>query len=87
MDKGSIKMYYGNYTSFRLQRQKELSNISDGNLAYLSTKGLKKYVVRRSFTIWTTGTKHKVGEEIFIGDHNEKIYESAIKSNFLKPAD
>jgi len=87
MDKGSIKMYYGNYTSFRLQRQKELSDLSDESLAYLSNKGLKKYVVRKSFTIWTTHTKHKVGEEIFIGDHNEKVYESAIKSRFLKPAD
>jgi ATP-binding cassette, subfamily F, member 3 len=86
MDKGFIKMYHGNYTNFRLQRQKELSDLSDKNLAYLSTKGLKKYVVRRSFTIWTTRTKHNVGEEIFIGDHNEKIYESAIKCKFLKPA-
>ena len=86
MDKGFIKMYPGNYTNFRLQRQKELSDLSDKNLAYLSTKGLKKYVVRRSFTIWATRTKHNVGEEIFIGDHNEKIYESAIKCKFLKSA-
>lgn len=87
MDGGSIKMYTGNYTSFRLQRQKELTDLSDENLAYISTKGLKKYVVSKSFTCWTTKKKHKVGEKVFIGDHNEKMYESVIKSKFLKPVD
>ncbi len=85
MDNGSIKMYHGNYTSFRLQRQKELTNFSDENLAYLSMKGMKKYVVHKSFTNWTTRTKHKVGENIFIGDHNEKSYEHAIKNNLIRP--
>jgi len=87
MDDGSIKMYTGNYTSFRLQRQKELTNLSNKNLAYLSGTGLKKYVVRKAFTIWTTRTKHKVGEEVYIGEHNEKLYEWAIKSQFLQPED
>jgi ATP-binding cassette subfamily F protein 3 len=87
MDEASIKMYTGNYTSFRLQRQKELTNISDKNLAYLSSSGLKRYVVRKAFTVWATRTKHKVGEEIFIGEHNEEIYEWAINSKILEPAD
>ena len=87
MNNNSIKIYRGNYTSFRLQRQKELTNLSGANLAYLSTKGLKKYVVCKSFTIWKTKTKHKVGDEVFIGDHNEELYEWVIKSNLLKPVD
>ena len=87
MNNNSIKIYRGNYTSFRLQRQKELTDLSGSDLAYLSTKGLKKYVVRKSFTIWTTKTKHKVGDEVFIGDHNEELYEWAIKGNLLKSVD
>ena len=87
MNNNSIKIYQGNYTNFRIQRQKELTNLSGSDLAYLSTKGLKKYVVRKSFTIWKTNTKHKVGDEVFIGDHNEGLYEWAIKSNILIPVD
>jgi ATP-binding cassette subfamily F protein 3 len=87
MDGGSIKMYAGNYTSFRLQRQKELTDLSKKHLAYLSRTGLKKYVVHKAFTIWTTRTKHKIGEEVFIGDHNEKLYEWAIKNRILRPVD
>jgi len=87
MDEGSIKIYSGNYTSFRLQRQKELADLSNAHLAYLSNTGIKKYVVYKAFTIWTTRKKHIVGEEVFIGDHNEKLYEWAIKSRFLRPAD
>ena len=84
MNDNSIKIYRGNYTSFSLQRKKEITDLSGARLAYLSTKGLKKYVVRKSFTIWTTKTKHKVGDEVFIGDHTEALYEWAIKSNLLK---
>ena len=87
MDEGAIKIYTGNYSSFCLQRQKELTNLSDSNLAYLSRTGIKKYVVHKAFTVWTTKTKHKVGEEVFIGEHNEKLYEWAIKSRFLRPAE
>jgi len=87
MTNNSIKIYRGNYTSFRLQRQKELADLSGSDLAYLSTKGLKKYVVCKSFTIWKTKTKHKVGDEVFIGDHNKELYEWVIKSNLLKPVD
>ena len=87
MNNNSIKIYRGNYTNFRLQRLKELENLSGSDLAYLSTKGLKKYVVCKSFTIWKTKTKHKVGDEVFIGDHNEELYEWVIKNNFIKLID
>ena len=55
------------------------------NLAYLARSGLKKYVVKKSFTEWSTKKKHKIGEVVFIGDHNEKMYEWAIKSKSLIP--
>jgi len=87
MDGGSIKMYAGNYTSFRMQHQKEVADLSNENLAYLSTSGSKKYVVHKSFTVWMTHKKHKVGEKVFIGDHNEELYEWAIKNRFLRPVD
>jgi hypothetical protein len=46
--------------------------------------GLKKYVVNKAFTIWSEKRKYNVGEEVFIGDHNEKLYEWAIKNRFLR---
>jgi ATP-binding cassette subfamily F protein 3 len=87
MDGGSIRMYTGNYSSFRLQRQNELTDLSSKKLAYLSRTGMKRYVVHKKFTVWATKKKHKVGEEVFIGEHNEKLYEWAIKSKLLRPAD
>ncbi len=87
MDGGSINMYCGNYSSFRLQRQNELTNHSDKHLAYLSRTGMKKYMVHKAFTVWTSRKKHIVGEEVFIGEHNEKLYEWAIKNKFLRSAD
>ena len=80
-----IKMYNGSYSMFRLQRQKELKDITGKNLAYLSKSGLKKYVVKKSFTEWNNRKKHRIGEVVFIGDHNEKMYKWAIKSGSLKP--
>jgi len=85
MDSRSIKTYAGNYTSFQLQQQKEFTRHSNEHLARLSRAGLKKYVVNKSFTIWATHTKHKVGEKVFIGEHNEKLYEWAINSKALRP--
>ena len=85
MVNSTIKMYNGNYSMFRLQRQKELKDITGKNLAYLSKSGLKKYVVKKSFTEWNNRKKHRIGEVVFIGDHNEKMYEWAIKSGSLKP--
>ncbi|MFO7677611.1 MAG: ABC-F family ATP-binding cassette domain-containing protein [Thermoplasmatota archaeon] len=87
MENGSIKTYMGNYTSFRMQRIKELDDLSAAKLAYLSGTGVKKYIVYKGFTIWTTKTKHTVGEEVYIGDHNKKLYEWAIKSRCLRLAD
>jgi ATP-binding cassette subfamily F protein 3 len=87
MDNGSIKIYSGNYTSFRLQRLKELTDLSNPKLAYLSSTGLKKYVVCKAFTIWSEKRKYTVGEEIFIGEHNEKLYVWAIKNRFLRQSD
>ncbi|MEA3458823.1 MAG: ATP-binding cassette domain-containing protein, partial [Candidatus Thermoplasmatota archaeon] len=83
MTDNTIKMYRGNYSMFRLQRQKELKDMTGKNLAYLARSGLKKYVVKKSFTEWSTRRKHKIGEVVFIGDHNEKMYEWAIKSKSL----
>ena len=84
MTDNTIKTYNGNYSMFRFQRQKELRDMTGKNLAYLSKSGLKKYVVKKSFTEWTTRTKHKVDEIVYIGDHNEKLYEWPIKSGRLK---
>jgi len=87
MDKGSIKIYSGNYTNFRLQRLKELTDLSNSKLAYLSSTGLKKYVVCKAFTIWSEKRKYNIGEEVFVGDHNEKLYVWAIKNRFLREED
>lgn len=86
MDETTIKMYSGNYTMFRLQRQKELTQFGGKDLAYLSTSGLTKYVVTKGFTIWSIKKKHTIGEEIYIGDHNRNLYEWAIKGGLLKEA-
>jgi ATP-binding cassette subfamily F protein 3 len=83
MTNAEIKTYTGNYSLFRLQRQKEITEYSKRELAYLSS-GLTKYVVTKGFTIWTIKKKHNVGEEILIGDHNRSLYEWAIKGGLLK---
>ncbi len=85
MTDADIKIYSGNYTMFRQQRLKELSEYTNRDLAYLSS-GLTKYVVTKGFTIWTIKKKHTVGEEILIGDHNRNLYEWAIKGGLLKEA-
>jgi ATP-binding cassette, subfamily F, member 3 len=85
MTDADIKIYSGNYTMFRQQRLKELSEYTNRDLAYLSS-GLTKYVVTKGFTIWTIKKKHTVGEEILIGDHNRNVYEWAIKGGLLKEA-
>lgn len=86
MNDADIKIYTGNYTMFRLQRQKEVTEFAGKNLAYLSMSGIKKYIVTKGFTIWTIKKKHNIGEEIYIGDHNRSIYEWAIKGGLLKEA-
>ncbi|DAC72673.1 MAG TPA: hypothetical protein DSN98_04120 [Thermoplasmata archaeon] len=84
MTDASIKIYTGNYSMFRLQRQKEITEYTDRDLAYLSNGRLKKYVVTKGFTIWSIKKKHSIGDEIFIGDHNQNLYEWAIKGGLLK---
>ena len=79
-----IKEYTGNYTSFKLQRQKELEDMSSPKLAYLSSSGLKRYVVQKAFTVWAKNKRYNVGQEVYIGEHNEKLFEWAIKSGALK---
>jgi len=86
MADSDIKIYTGNYSMFRQQRFKELSEYTDRDLAYLSTSRLTKYIVTKGFTIWTLKKKHIVGEEILIGDHNRDLYEWAIKGGLLKEA-
>jgi ATP-binding cassette subfamily F protein 3 len=86
MTDADIKTYTGNYTMFRLQRQKELTDYTNKDLAYLSSSRLSKYIVTKGFTIWAIKKKHTIGEEIYIGDHNRKIYEWAIKGGLLKEA-
>lgn len=86
MTDADIKTYSGNYTMFRLQRQKELTDYSSKDLAYLSTSRLTKYIVIKGFTIWAIKKKHTIGEEIYIGDHNRNVYEWAIKGGLLKEA-
>jgi len=84
MKDANIKTYTGNYTMFRLQRQKELTEYTNKDLAYLSSSRLSKFVVTKGFTIWTIKKKHTIGEEIYIGDHNRNMYEWAIKGGLLK---
>jgi ATP-binding cassette subfamily F protein 3 len=86
MTDADIKMYSGNYSMFRIQRQKELTEFTDKDLAYLSSSRLTKYIVTKGFTIWTIKKKHTLGEIIFIGDHNRHLYEWAIKGGLLKEA-
>jgi len=83
MTDADIKIYFGNYTMFRQQRLKELSEYTNRDLAYLSS-GLTRYIVTKGFTIWTIKKKHTIGEEILIGDHNRNLYEWAIKGGLLK---
>jgi ATP-binding cassette subfamily F protein 3 len=86
MNDADITMYTGNYTMFRTQRQKELTEYAGKELAYLSMSGLTKYIVTKGFTIWTIKKKHSVGEIVYVGDHNRSLYEWAIKGGLLKEA-
>ncbi len=83
MENGTVKTYSGNYTSFRHQRIKELADLDAAQNVLLS--GSTKYVVRKKFTIWTTKAKHAVGDILYIGDHNEKTYEWAMKNKYIVP--
>ncbi len=84
MTDADLRTYTGNYTQFRRQRQKELTDYTNRDLAYLSASGLTKYRVMKGFTIWTIKKKHVIGDEIYIGDHNKNLYDWAIKGGLLK---
>ena len=84
MTNKSIMMYKGNYSTSRLQHQKELLKNPGAKLKDMPGGNLKKYVVKKSFTDWTTKRKYKIGEEILIGNHNFDRYEWAINSSRLK---
>jgi len=84
MTNASIRTYKGNYSTSRLQHQKELINTQGTKLIDMPGGNLKKYVVKKSFTNWTTRRKYKIGEEILIGDHNFELYEWAINSSRLE---
>jgi ATP-binding cassette subfamily F protein 3 len=84
MTNASIIAYKGNYSASRLQHQKELLSTPGIKLIDMPGGNLKKYVVKKSFTDWTTRRKYKIGEEILIGDHNFELYEWAINSSRLK---
>ena len=84
MTNTSIITYKGNYSASRLQHQKELLKTPGAKLNDMPGGNLKKYVVKKSFTDWTTRRKYKIGEEILIGDHNFELYEWAINSSRLK---
>jgi ATP-binding cassette subfamily F protein 3 len=86
MNDADLKIYMGNYSMFRQQRQKELTEFGGKDLAYLSMSGLTKYVVTKGFTIYTIKKKHAIGEEVYIGDHNRSLYDWAIKGGLLKEA-
>jgi len=85
MSDGSLKSYKGNYSQFKMQRQEELLQNSDATHIPKSIPGVEEYLVCKSFTNWTTRTKHKKGEIIFIGDHNREIYQHAIDGKWIKP--
>ncbi len=84
MEEGSIASYKGNYSQFKLQRQEELLRHSDASHLPKSIPGVETFVVCKSFTNWTTKTKHKKGETIYIGDHNKEIYQHAIDGKWIK---
>jgi ATP-binding cassette subfamily F protein 3 len=84
MDDGSLKSYKGNYSKFKMQRQEELLR-SDASKLPKSIPGVDRYMVCKSFTNWTTKTKHKKGDIVFIGDHNREIYQHAIDGKWIKP--
>jgi len=84
MSKASIITYKGNYSTSRLQHQKEMLIKPGSKIIDMPGGHLKKYVVKKSFTDWTTQKKYKIGEEILIGDHNFELYGWAINSGRLK---
>lgn len=73
---GKIHPYSGNYSSFRGQHMKRFRSVSGTEP--------KKYVVRKTFTEWTTRTKHRKGERLTVDENNEKLYGTAIENGWLR---
>ncbi len=84
MSDGLLKTYKGNYSKFKLQRQEELLKTSDASYLPKAIPGMEIYRVKKSFTNWTTRTKHTVGDKIYIGDHNRDAYQHAIDGKWIK---
>ncbi|MDG6218224.1 MAG: ABC-F family ATP-binding cassette domain-containing protein [Candidatus Thermoplasmatota archaeon] len=84
MSDGNLKTYKGNYSKFKLQRQEELLRTSDARHLPRSIPGVDIYIVRKSFTNWTTKTKHNVGDTLYIGDHNQDAYQYAIDGKWIQ---
>jgi ATP-binding cassette, subfamily F, member 3 len=84
MSDGLLKIYKGNYSKFKLQKHEELLNNSDASHLPKSIPGVETYRVKKSFTNWTTRTKHTVGDKIYIGDHNREAYQHAIDGKWIK---
>ncbi|MBN2602974.1 MAG: ABC-F family ATP-binding cassette domain-containing protein [Candidatus Thermoplasmatota archaeon] len=81
MANGKIMQYKGNYSTSKLQRQQQISDVTLEDTSVVYGLNLKKYVVKRAFTEWTTKKKFKVGDQIIIGDHNQKVFDWAIKTD------
>ena len=73
---GEILSYNGNYTAFKGEHLRRFRNVSGTER--------KKYVVKKTFTEWTSRRKHRRGEYLKIDGNNEKQYMSAIKNGWLK---
>ena len=73
---GEIHSYKGNYSSFRGQHLRR----------YRTVSGMepKKYLVKKTFTEWTTRVKYKRGEKIVVDEDNEKLFRSAMENGWLR---
>lgn len=80
MAEGKIMQYKGNYSTSKLQRQQQIIDVTTEDTSIVYGLNLKKYVVKRAFTEWTTKQKFKVGDQIIIGDHNREVFDWAIKT-------
>jgi len=76
ISEGEIHSYKGNYSSFRGQHLRRYRNVSGVEP--------KKYLVRKTFTEWTTRVKYKRGEKIVIHEDNEKLFRSALENGWLR---
>ncbi len=76
ISEGEIHSYNGNYSSFRGQHMRRYRNVSGVEP--------KKYLVRKTFTEWTTRVKYKRGDKIVVDEDNENIFRSALENGWLR---